>query len=165
VLDFTARWSQALWLAKAIKNNRNEVYRMSRIDMVGQMMSEEEAKIDLTPMLDVVFIMLIFFIVTATFVKELGLDINKPPDVEITNTESDSITIVIKANDSIEIDGLSVDKRAVSAMIIRRKAENPKASVSVLAYSKARADTLVAVVDAIKDAGIHDSVPINEFKD
>jgi len=138
---------------------------MSRIDMVGQMMSEEEAKIDLTPMLDVVFIMLIFFIVTATFVKELGLDINKPPDVEITNTESDSITIVIKANDSIEIDGLSVDKRAVSAMIIRRKAENPKASVSVLAYSKARADTLVAVVDAIKDAGIHDSVPINEFKD
>lgn len=139
---------------------------MSRIDMVGQMMSdEEEAKIDLTPMLDVVFIMLIFFIVTATFVKELGLDINKPPDVEITNTESDSITIVIKANDRIEIDGLSVDKRAVSAMIIRRKAENPKASVSVLAYSKSHADTLVAVVDAINDAGIHDSVPINEFKD
>ncbi len=139
---------------------------MSRIDTVGQMMSdEEEAKIDLTPMLDVVFIMLIFFIVTATFVKELGLDINKPPDVEITNTESDSITIVIKANDKIEIDGLSVDKRAVSAMIIRRKAENPKASVAVLAYSKSRAETLVAVVDAIKDAGINESVPINEFKD
>jgi biopolymer transport protein ExbD len=139
---------------------------MSRIDTVGQMMSdEEEAKIDLTPMLDVVFIMLIFFIVTATFVKELGLDINKPPDVEITKTESDSITIVIKANDKIEIDGLSVDKRAVSAMIIRRKAENPKASVAVLAYSKSRAETLVAVVDAIKEAGIHDSVPINEFKD
>ena len=139
---------------------------MSRIDTVGQMMSdEEEAKIDLTPMLDVVFIMLIFFIVTATFVKELGLDINKPPDVEITKTESDSITIVIKANDKIEIDGLSVDKRAVSAMIIRRKAENPKASVAVLAYSKSRAETLVAVVDAIKDAGINESVPINEFKD
>jgi biopolymer transport protein ExbD len=139
---------------------------MSRIDTVGQLMSdEEEAKIDLTPMLDVVFIMLIFFIVTATFVKELGLDINKPPDVEITKTESDSITIVIKANDKIEIDGLSVDKRAVSAMIIRRKAENPKASVAVLAYSKSRAETLVAVVDAIKEAGIHESVPINEFKD
>jgi biopolymer transport protein ExbD len=139
---------------------------MSRIDSVGQMMSdEEEAKIDLTPMLDVVFIMLIFFIVTATFVKELGLDINKPPDVEITNTDSDSITIVIQANDKIEIDGLSVDPRAVSAMIIRRKAEDPQASVSVLAHSKSRANTLVSVVDSIKDAGINDSVPINEFKD
>jgi biopolymer transport protein ExbD len=98
-------------------------------------------------------------------VKELGLDINKPPDVEITNTDSDSITIVIQANDKIEIDGLSVDPRAVSAMIIRRKAEDPQASVSVLAHSKSRANTLVSVVDSIKDAGINDSVPINEFKD
>jgi biopolymer transport protein ExbD len=139
---------------------------MSRIDSVGQMMSdEEEAKIDLTPMLDVVFIMLIFFIVTATFVKELGLDVNKPPDMDITSNESESITIVIKPNDRIEIDGLSVDRRAVSAMIIRRKAENPKASVSVLAHSKSRADTLVAVVDAIKEAGIDQSVPINEMKE
>jgi biopolymer transport protein ExbD len=138
---------------------------MSRIDSVGQMMSdEEEAKIDLTPMLDVVFIMLIFFIVTATFVKELGLDVNKPPEVEITNDDSDSITIVIQANDKIEIDGLSVDPRAVPAMIIRRKAQNPEASVSVLAHSKSRANTLVSVVDSIKEAGINDSVPINELK-
>ena len=139
---------------------------MSRIDTVGQLMSdEEEAKIDLTPMLDVVFIMLIFFIVTATFVKELGLDINKPPDVDIVDTESESITIVIQSTDQIEIDGLTIDKRAVSAMIIRRKAENPQASVSVLAHSKSRADTLVSVVDSIKDAGINESVPINELKD
>ena len=83
---------------------------MSRIDTVGQLMSdEEEAKIDLTPMLDVVFIMLIFFIVTATFVKELGLDINKPPDVDIVDTESESITIVIQSTDQIEIDGLVTD--------------------------------------------------------
>ena len=79
---------------------------MSRIDSVGQLMSEEEeAKIDLTPMLDVVFIMLIFFIVTATFVKELGLDVNKPPDVDITTSDSDSITIVVRPNDEIEING------------------------------------------------------------
>ena len=139
---------------------------MSRIDSVGQMMSEEEeAKIDLTPMLDVVFIMLIFFIVTATFVKELGLDINKPPDTEITNSDSDSITIIVRPNDKIEIDGLTVDRRAVSAQIIRRRAENPQASIAVLAHSKSKADTLVAVVDAIKEAGIRESVPINELKD
>ena len=139
---------------------------MSRIDSVGQMLSdEEEAKIDLTPMLDVVFIMLIFFIVTATFVKELGLDVNKPPEVDVTDSESESITIVIRPNDKIEIDGLNVDPRAVSSMIVRRKAENPKASIAVLAHSKSRANTLVTVVDSIKEAGFDESVPINELKD
>ena len=138
---------------------------MSRIDQISQMLSDEdEAKIDLTPMLDVVFIMLIFFIVTATFVKELALDVNKPPDQEVTQSDSDSITIVIRANDDIAINGLSVDKRAVTAQIIRAKAETPKASVSVLAHSKSRANTLVSVVNSIKEAGIRDSVPINELK-
>jgi biopolymer transport protein ExbD len=139
---------------------------MSRINTAGQMMSEEEeAKIDLTPMLDVVFIMLIFFIVTATFVKELGLDTNTPPDTELTSSESDSITVVIDSTDKIKINGLSVDKRAVAAQIIRAKAENPKASVAVLAHSKSRADTLVSVIDAVKEAGIDGSIPINELKD
>jgi biopolymer transport protein ExbD len=137
---------------------------MSRIDEVSQLLSDEdEAKIDLTPMLDVVFIMLIFFIVTATFVKELGLDVNKPPQVDVVDTESKSITIVLTANDEIEIDQLSIDKRAVAAQIIRRKAENPKAAVSVLAHKKSRADTLVSVVNSIREAGITDSVPINEM--
>ena len=138
---------------------------MSRIDQISQMLSDEdEAKIDLTPMLDVVFIMLIFFIVTATFVKELALDVNKPPDQEVTQSDSESITIVIRSNDDIAINGLSVDKRAVTAQIVRAKAENPKASVSVLAHSKSRANTLVSVVNSIKEAGIKDSVPINELK-
>lgn len=138
---------------------------MSRIDHLNELLDEdEESKIDLTPMLDVVFIMLIFFIVTATFVKELALDVNKPPEQEITATDGDSVTIVIRANDEILINGLTVDKRAVAAQIIRAKAENPKASVSVLAHSKSRADTLVSVVNSVKEAGINDSVPINELK-
>ena len=67
---------------------------MSRIDQISQMLAdEEEAKIDLTPMLDVVFIMLIFFIVTATFVKELALDVNKPPDQEVTTSDSQSLFV------------------------------------------------------------------------
>ena len=125
---------------------------------------EEETEINLTPMLDVVFIMLIFFIVTATFVKELALDVNKPPDQAITESDSKSITIVIRSNDEIAINGLTIDKRAVTAQIIRAKAESPKASVSVLAHSKSRANTLVSVVNSIKEAGINDSVPINELK-
>ena len=95
---------------------------MSRIDQISHMLSdEEEAKIDLTPMLDVVFIMLIFFIVTATFVKELALDVNKPPDQEVTNVESESITIVIRATDEIAINGLTVDKRAVTTRRFRSR--------------------------------------------
>jgi len=138
---------------------------MSRIDQVSNMLSdEEEAKIDLTPMLDVVFIMLIFFIVTATFVKELALDVNKPPEQELTTSESESITIFIRSTDEIAINGLTVDRRAVAAQIIRAKAENPKANVAVLAHSKSRADTLVSVVNSIKEAGITESVPINELK-
>jgi biopolymer transport protein ExbD len=138
---------------------------MSRIDKVNQMLADEdEAKIDLTPMLDVVFIMLIFFIVTATFVKEIALDANKPPDVDLVITESESITLIIRANNDIELDGLTIDKRAVAAQIIRRKAENPKASVAVLAHSKSRAETLVSVVNSIKEAGINESVAINELK-
>jgi biopolymer transport protein ExbD len=138
---------------------------MSRIDTANQMFAEEEeAKIDLTPMLDVVFIMLIFFIVTASFINELALDANKPPDVEVTTEDSKSIAIVIRANDEIQIDQLTIDKRAVAAQIIRRKAENPKAAVSILAHSKSRADTLVSVVNSIKEAGIDESVPINELK-
>ncbi len=137
---------------------------MSRIDEVSRMLSDEdEAKIDLTPMLDVVFIMLIFFIVTATFVKELGLDINKPPEVDVVDTESKSITILVNSNDEILIDGLTIDKRAVAPQIIRRKAENPQAAVSVLAHKKSRAETLVSVVNSVREAGINDSVPINEW--
>jgi biopolymer transport protein ExbD len=138
---------------------------MSRIDEVSLLLSDEdEAKIDLTPMLDVVFIMLIFFIVTATFVKELGLDVNKPPDMDVVNEESKSITIQLNANDEIIIDNLTIDKRAVAAQIIRRKAENPQAAVSVLAHKKSRAETLVSVVNSIREAGITESVPINEMK-
>jgi biopolymer transport protein ExbD len=137
---------------------------MSRIDDVSQLLSDEdEAKIDLTPMLDVVFIMLIFFIVTATFVKELGLDVNKPPDVDVVEEDSKSITIQLNANDEIIMNGLVIDKRAVAAQIIRGKAENPEAAVSILAHKRSRADTLVSVVNSIREAGIDESIPINEM--
>jgi len=123
---------------------------------------KEDTEINMTPMLDVVFIMLIFFIVTATFVKEIGLDANKPPDQEVTTDSSDSITLIICANDDILLDGLRIDKRAVSAQIVRRKAENPKAAVAVLAHPKSKADTLVSVVNSVKEAGIRESVPVNQ---
>lgn len=146
------------------QQRREEDDCMSRIDNVNQLLSDEdEAKIDLTPMLDVVFIMLIFFIVTASFINEMALDANKPPDVDIITEDNKGITVVIQANNTIEIDQLSIDKRAVAAQIVRRKAENPKASVSVLAHPKSSADMLVSVLDSINEAGITDAIPVNQM--
>ena len=77
---------------------------------------EEQGAIDLTPMLDVVFIMLIFFIVTASFIKEQGIDVNRPDNDEQTIVEDKgNILIRIDDTDRIWIDGRQVDERAVRA--------------------------------------------------
>ncbi len=137
-----------------------------RIDSVTGAQEEDEADIDLTPMLDVVFIMLIFFIVTASFLREFGVDGTKPPSVQQTQTESKSIAIKIYSNGEIIINGLSVDPRAVGAHIVRHKAENPDSSVAVLAGKRAKTELVVGVIDAARDAGfIRDPIPISELQE
>ena len=95
---------------------------------------EEENEINLTPMLDVVFIMLIFFIVTASFIKEAGIDVNRP-DAPVTETkpEDANILVAITADDQIFIDRRLIDPRAVRANIERLHAENPEGSVVIQA--------------------------------
>lgn len=137
-----------------------------RIDSITRAQDEDEAEIDLTPMLDVVFIMLIFFIVTASFLNEFGVDGTKPPSVQQTQTESKTIAIKIYSTGEIIINGLSVDPRAVSAHIIRHKAENPDASVAVLAGKRARTELVVGVIDAAREAGFRrDPIPISELQE
>ena len=94
---------------------------------------EEEAEVDLTPMLDVVFIMLIFFIVTASFIKEVGLDLNRPEGGESTKvvTDNENILIQITNDGLIFVDRRSVDVRAVRANIERLRAERPNGQVIV----------------------------------
>ena len=138
--------------------------RVDNISQVGQ--EEDEADIDLTPMLDVVFIMLIFFIVTASFLREFGVDATKPPSVQQTQTESKSIAIKIFSSGDIIIDGLNVDPRAVSAHIIRRKAETPDSTIAVLAGKRARTELVVGVIDAAREAGFRrDPIPISELQE
>jgi len=117
---------------------------------------EEENEINLTPMLDVVFIMLIFFIVTASFVKEAGLDVNRP-DAPVTETkpEDANILVAIDANDDIWIDRRLVDPRAVKANIARLHAENPKGSVVIQPNKASTNKMLVTVMDAARDAGVY----------
>ena len=117
---------------------------------------DDENEINLTPMLDVVFIMLIFFIVTASFIKEAGLDVNRP-DAPVTETkpEDANILVAITANDEIFIDRRLIDPRAVRANIERLHAENPKGSVVIQASKQSTNKMLVTVMDAARQAGVY----------
>jgi biopolymer transport protein ExbD len=120
------------------------------------LMDEEEATIDMTPMLDVVFIMLIFFIVTASFVKEAGIDVNRPEAATAVKKDRANMLVAISAKGEIWINKRKVDVRAVQANIERLYAENPQGTVVIQADRKATTDVLIKVMDASRAAGIQD---------
>ncbi len=123
-------------------------------DSINSMLqAEEESQIDLTPMLDVVFIMLIFFIVTSTFVKESGVDVSRPNADTAVVTESNSIQIGITAANQIFMDKRQVDKRAVRANVERALAENTGAAVIIVADADSKTETLIDVMDQSRLAG------------
>ena len=116
---------------------------------------QEENKINLTPMLDVVFIMLIFFIVTATFVKEVGLDVNQPENEPVpVDPEKKSIVVHVTNHDRIIIAGTDVDVRQVRANIERMHAENPEAPVIIRPHADSTTDTMVRILDSARQAGV-----------
>ena len=124
---------------------------------------EEDNEIDLTPMLDVVFIMLIFFIVTASFVKEAGLDVNRPDVPEVEQPEENtSILINLTSLNEIRIDGRSIDPRAVRANIERLHAEDPDAPIVIRPHVKSKNELLVIVLDAARQAGLGEQVNLAE---
>ena len=117
---------------------------------------QEEGEIDLTPMLDVVFIMLIFFIVTATFVKEIGLDVNSPDkNQNVKDADKQSIVVQITSRDRIRIRGRDIDVRAVRANIERLHAENPEAPVVVQPHPESSTNTMIQVMDSDRQAGVY----------
>ena len=118
--------------------------------------SEAEEEIDLTPMLDVVFIMLIFFIVTATFVKEIGLDVNSPDkNQNVQDADKQSIVVQITSRDRIKIRGRDIDFRSVRANIERLHAENPEAPVVLQPHPDSTTNVMVHVMDAAREAGVY----------
>ncbi len=116
--------------------------------------SVEEDEVNLTPMLDVVFIMLIFFIVTASFVKESGMDVNRPDAATAVVKPRGNILVAITPSGQIWIDKRQVDVRSVRANIERLYAENPQGAVVIQADSESKNGLLVAVMDAAKLAGV-----------
>ncbi len=115
---------------------------------------QEESEVNLTPMLDVVFIMLIFFIVTASFVKEAGIDVTRPPAATAERKERGNILIAITENDQVWMDRRQVDPRALRANIERLHAENPQGSVVIQADKNSKNGLLVMVMDAARLAGV-----------
>jgi biopolymer transport protein ExbD len=115
----------------------------------------EESVIDMTPMIDIVFIMLIFFIVTTSFVRESGIDINRPiAKSSEAKSKGSNILVAINQNEQIWIDKREVDLRAVRANIQRLSMGEDEVTVIIQADSSAKTGVLISVMDQIKMAGI-----------
>ena len=125
---------------------RRQANRFSRAD--------EDSDINLTPMLDVVFIMLIFFIVTATFIKQAGIDVLRPEAQTAESKPTVSVLVAISGNGDIWIDKNKVDATAVRAHIERIHAENPKGGLVIQADRDAKSEKLMAVLNAARGAGL-----------
>ncbi len=122
---------------------------------IAKQQDQDGAEIDLTPMLDVVFIMLIFFIVVASFIKEAGVEVNRPDDNQPDNPEdSTSILVEVASDNQIWMENRRVDIRAVRANIQRLLAEDPEAPVTVKVEKGAEAGIVVDVADAARESGV-----------
>ena len=117
---------------------------------------EHETEVNMTPMLDIVFIMLIFFVVTASFVKESGVDVSRPGATTAVAKEHANIMIGISERNEIWVDQQRIDVRAVRANVERLHAENPGGAVVIQADKHADAGLLVQVIDQARAAGVED---------
>ena len=115
---------------------------------------DEESDINLTPMLDVVFIMLIFFIVTATFIKQAGIEVRRPEAETDQKKPTVSVLIAISPAGEIWIDKKKVDPAAVRAQIEKLHAENPRGGIVIQADRESKYEKLKAVLDAARAAGV-----------
>jgi biopolymer transport protein ExbD len=127
---------------------------------IGVQLPEDESDIDMTPMLDVVFIMLIFFIVTASFVKEAGLDMSSSEQDSNINTKANNNTILIRIESSgrIWIDDSITDIEAVQSSVKRLHAQNPEARVVIQPDPKAKTDLMIRVLDQSRAADVEASI-------
>jgi len=112
------------------------------------------AEINMTPLIDMVFILLIFFIVTTSFIKETGVDVSRPSAATAVAQERANILISIRANGEIWMDRRQIDRRAVRANVERMHAENPEGAVIIIADQESRTGLLIEVMDQARLAGV-----------
>jgi biopolymer transport protein ExbD len=116
--------------------------------------AQDDTELDMTPMLDIVFIMLIFFIVTTSFVKESGVAVSTPQAQTASQQENTNIFIAITTEGEVWIDRRPVDPRSVRAIVARLHADNPEGSVIIQADENAATGMLVEVMDQVRLAGV-----------
>ncbi|MGF1734498.1 ExbD/TolR family protein [Photobacterium satsumensis] len=116
--------------------------------------AREDAQVDLTSMLDIVFIMLIFFIVTSSFVRESGVEVNRPQASNVVSQKDAGIFIAITSANDVYIDKRVVDVERVQATLEHLLLEQPDASLVIQADEHAYNGTVVRVMDAAKGAGV-----------
>jgi biopolymer transport protein ExbD len=116
--------------------------------------AQEETELDMTPMLDIVFIMLIFFIVTSSFVKESGVTVSTPQAQSASQQENANIFIAITDQGEVWIDRRPVDPRSVRAIVARLHADKPEGSVIIQSDEAATTGRLVEVMDQVRLAGV-----------
>jgi biopolymer transport protein ExbD len=142
-------------LRVVVINENKEDHLVSRL--ANRHANEDEAQIDLTPMLDVVFIMLIFFIVTASFIKESGIALSRPEaNQQSQATDNKNILFKVTANNQIWLDDRRIDIRSVRANVERLHAENPQAAVIIQAHETVKNKTLIAIADQAREAQVYD---------
>jgi len=124
--------------------------------MARKKIKVEDAEIDMTPMLDVVFIMLIFFIVTTSFVKESGVTVDKPYAPTASMKKNASIFVAIKEEGTIWISKKEVDIKNLRSLIEDIRLENPEGQVVIQSDKRAKSGVLLKTIDAIKAAGVKD---------
>ncbi|HAU09804.1 MAG: biopolymer transporter ExbD [OM182 bacterium] len=117
---------------------------------------EEAGEIDLTPMLDVVFILLIFFIVTSVFVTEAGIDVSKPEASTVEDTSGDMILIAVGPQGDIWIDGDQIDPRFIRARFELRLADAPNSAVIIQGDESASNEQIMLILKAAREANIND---------
>ena len=114
----------------------------------------DESTVDITPMLDVVFIMLIFFIVTAAFIKEPGITVQRPVALTLERIQNQKIFIALSDDDRIWIDKREVDPMLVKGVVESLKSQYPLGAVIIQADRKSSAGLFALVFDAVRDAGV-----------
>lgn len=116
--------------------------------------TKEEPEINITPMLDIVFIMLIFFIVTTSFIRETGVEVDKPMALTAEPRPQGNVLIAIRDNDEIWMNKQQIEIHEVRPEVERARAENPESAVVLIADRGARTGMLVEVMDQVQAAGI-----------
>lgn len=125
--------------------------RLAQINEIKN--SEQQSDVDLTPMLDVIFILLIFFIVTASFIEESGISVNKPNSIKSDNPTESIVVRVLDAG-QVSVQGAILDLRSVRPAVTRLLAESPDSLVAVQVETRAKTESLIKVVDALESANV-----------